>query len=358
MNKLLFLGDFYYDYNHISEDLNKLNEYINQNDYSVILNLEGSYKSGKEALKWFVLNHNEKVIEALKLLNVKAVNLANNHVLDWGESGLRDLMNDLEENNLPFFGAGLDLKEACEPEIIEMEGFKIGFLGFGWWISQCEYAKENSAGVAPLDRDTVLRQIREIKPKVDKLILFVHWGYEYEKYPLPIHRKLAHDCIDEGVDIIIGHHPHVIQVKETYKGKHIYYSLGNFYFGSRRGKFIDHSRDETGTARYGLGVLWEPESEKVTEIFVDSSPENTKICNEREMEDISDIKMESYNEFFKSNKTSQALKPYFYLDDEFKNKLKISLYKMKVKSRYSVFYLLKELGLLENFKKSIVEYLN
>jgi len=277
MNDLLFLGDFYYDYDSIQKDIIELGEYLDRKDYKVILNLEGAYKGKNKLIKWTVMSHNKKVLDALELLNVEAVTLANNHVLDWGEDGFKKIIRDLEEAYIPYFGAGLDAESALEPYIIEEKNLKIGFLGFCWDFYQGVYFDQNSGGIALLEEETVFKQIEKWKDEVDKFVIVVHWGYEYEKYPLPIHRELAHKCIEKGVDLIIGHHPHIIQVKEIYQEKPIYYSLGNFYFGSRREEFVDVPMDKTGTSKYGLGVVWNPRSEKTSEIFVESDGEGTRL---------------------------------------------------------------------------------
>jgi len=350
MKKIIFLGDFFYDYDYVKEDIKELSEFIKRNDYDVILNLEGTYKTDKPLVKWITLKQNRKVIEILKMLNVKAVNIANNHMLDWQENGLKRMIKDLENNSIPYFGAGLNLSDALKPLILEYEELKVGLLGFGWWLSECVPAKKKSAGVAPLKRKLVLKQVNDIKDKVDRIVVNLHWGYEYEKYPLPIHREFAHELIDSGVDLIIGHHPHVIQAKETYKNKGIYYSLGNFYFGSRRKRHMDIPIDKTNTARYGMGVVLNLEMNKTSELYFDSNYEFTTLIDNINVEDISDVPMDTYNQYFRDNKTSNKKKPYFYSKDIFKNNVKEIYYKMKVNVRSVYFYTLKQLGIYDSYR--------
>ena len=83
--KLLFLGDFYYDYDYIAEDIKKISDFIKKNNYTTILNLEGSIKTNNIAKKVVKLDFSDKFIEVLKMLNVQAVNLANNHIMDYGK---------------------------------------------------------------------------------------------------------------------------------------------------------------------------------------------------------------------------------------------------------------------------------
>ena len=81
-----------------------------------------------------------------------------------------------------------------------------------------------------INRKTVLEAVTVERKKCDFLVASCHWGCEYEKYPLPVHRGLARKMIDNGVDLMIGHHAHLIQAKEVFKGKNIFYGLGNFYW--------------------------------------------------------------------------------------------------------------------------------
>jgi len=334
MKKFLFLGDFFYDYDYIKDDIEELASYVQENDLEVILNLEGTYKDEKDRYtKIIMLDQSKKVIDALQKLNVTAVNIANNHMMDWGRESLKELINDLDRANIPHFGAGTNLNKALNSHIIEYEDLKIGFLGFAWLSDPLSYARKERAGVAPLKRRYVLKKVEELNKKVDRLVLSAHWGYEYERYPLPIHRKLAHDCIDRGVDLVIGHHPHIIQVKEKYKEKPIYYSLGNFYFGSRRSKFYDYPKDRTNSSRYGLGVEWDPYSESTSEMLVDSTPNRTKFKDEKSIKDINEIPLDRYNQFFKKNRTSKNIKPNLMNDQPVQN-----IFKLKIENSKEIIF--------------------
>jgi len=124
----------------------------------------------------------------------------------------------------------MNLEEATMPCIINIKDISIGLLSFGWDLIQCHKASNKTPGVAPIDKDLILQQIKVLRKKVDILIVFLHWGYELEIYPLPVHRKLARILIENGVDFVIGSHPHIIQGFEKYKNSYIFYSLGNFFF--------------------------------------------------------------------------------------------------------------------------------
>jgi len=205
--KLLFLGDLFYDYHDIKKDIISLGNIIKKNNYHVILNIENPIKTNKPIKPWINLYNTEAIIAVLKELNVIAVCLSNNHIMDWRRDGFNKLLKILTENNIQYFGAGLDLEEALEPVVLEVSGQKIGLLGFGWEEAMCVYARKNRPGVAPLRKDTILKSINQLKESVDLIVVNTHWGYEYEIYPLPIHRQLAHQMIDQGANIVIGHHP-------------------------------------------------------------------------------------------------------------------------------------------------------
>lgn len=329
MEKLLFLGDFLYNYEEINEDIEEISKWIKRNGYKVILNLEAPLKSNKALPKWINLYNTEVVFEVLKKLQVIAVNLSNNHILDWSEEGLENLIKKLKQHNILYFGAGRNIEEAKKPLIIEYNGKKIGLVSYGWKVEMCEQAEKNKAGVNPLEEELIITQCKELKEKVDILIVNFHWGYEYEIYPLPVHRKLSHKLIDENlVDCIIGHHAHVIQAKEIYNKVNIYYGLGNFYFGSRRKNFENRGIKEWHKmSRYGLGIGFNKEL-KPTEVYFKYylSEDKTKIFKKYDVFDISNIKLENYNSYFKKNRTSRR-RPSLYIYNNFEKE--ISIFKLK-----------------------------
>jgi len=169
----------------------------------------------------------ESSLELLKGFDV--VSLANNHIRDFREKGIKDTINALQNRNILHFGAGKTISEAAKPLILEKNNLKIAFLG------ATRYANANSAnkwGTAP-DKMKVLRsEISNLKQNGFFVVLYFHWGYEYVRYPSPRERNLAHRCIHAGADLIIGAHPHIYQGIEVFKGKTIVYSLGNFIFHS------------------------------------------------------------------------------------------------------------------------------
>jgi poly-gamma-glutamate capsule biosynthesis protein CapA/YwtB (metallophosphatase superfamily) len=170
---------------------------------------------------------------ALRRAGFSILTVANNHAMDYGPGSLMKTKEILRENGIPTFGAGRDLNEARLPAVIVVGNIRFGFLGYGIAHSRSVYAKKNRPGIAPIRLDDIRKDIVALRSKVDVLIVSLHWGTEYENKPSEQQRVAAHKIIDWGADMIIGHHPHVIQGIERYKGKIIAYSLGNFIFDQK-----------------------------------------------------------------------------------------------------------------------------
>ena len=341
--KLLLLGDFLYDYKNVRDDILRLGEYIKYNNYITILNLEAPLKSKDPIKKWINLFQEESIFKVLKILNVKAVNLANNHIMDWGENGLRKTIERLRDSNIVTFGAGENIIKANEAKIINIEGFKLALMGFGWDKEKCVLASKSLPGVAPMKDLYINKTIESIKNKADYSICYLHWGYEYERYPLPIHRQLAHYIIDQGTDLVIGSHPHVIQSYEIYKNKHIYYSLGNFYMGKWRKAFnIDKYIKQKRFCKYGLGIILDIESLSLNYLFFKSDDDNTRIIHDGHMIDISSIPMDKYNKYFKINRTYKE-KPSLYISkhQDLINPIKLCAYEIKYRIKRTIYKALK-----------------
>jgi len=159
-----------------------------------------------------------------------AVSLANNHVMDFGEEAFDKTKDCLDEQGIPYFGAGLKGENFNNPSIIEFAGKKIGLCGYTCDSAHPTFGDYQSNGSAVLDLDEIIYDIKALKSKVDFIIIQPHWGIQEIPFPRYSDREIAHALIDAGADAIIGHHAHVIQSREIYKGKHIFYGLGNFIF--------------------------------------------------------------------------------------------------------------------------------
>lgn len=168
------------------------------------------------------------MLPSLSAINFDVLNLANNHIMDWGAEGLETTKKALTDLGVRTIGAGCNLEKAKKPTVIERRGIKFGFLGYsksGDWI-----ATKTTPGATKLDIDLIGEDIGNLKRKVDHIIVSLHWGIEFSDYPYPNDIKIAHKLIDMGTRVILGHHPHVLQGYEEYNRGVIFYSLGNFVY--------------------------------------------------------------------------------------------------------------------------------
>ena len=182
-----------------------------------------------------------------------AVSLANNHSGDYGSEAFRETMHHLEQSGIAYFGGGKNLSEAHKPLWINRKGLKIAVLAYNEFKPRSFEAGANHPGVAWSEDTQVIADIRAAKAAgADLIIPFMHWGWEKEGKPSERQRHLAHKMIDEGAALVVGSHPHVTQGAETYKGKPIIYSLGNFVFdgfdyaAGKRGWLLRLKLDKSG----------------------------------------------------------------------------------------------------------------
>ncbi|GGD73940.1 CapA family protein [Paenibacillus nasutitermitis] len=182
--------------------------------------------------KQFVFKGSPKSLPALKEAGFDIVNLANNHTLDQGVEGLLDTLGHLEEAGMPNVGAGNDDIEAFKPVYLEANGISVAYVGLTRVLPVVSWkAGSNHPGLAEsYDSTRGLKAIKEARKQADIVVVMVHWGIERADNPNADQKRLAHEYIDAGADLVIGSHPHVLQGFETYKGKWISYSLGNFIF--------------------------------------------------------------------------------------------------------------------------------
>lgn len=164
-------------------------------------------------------------MEGLVLFDVLSV--ANNHAFDYGREALEDNLKRLKEAGIDYTGGGLNEKESRSGTIIEAEGTKIAFLGYTGSGLKNWQAEGSSSGINWLDENMV-EDIK--KTEADIIIVSMHFGEEYQLKQNEEQEYWAKMAIDSGADIVLGHHPHVVQPVEEYNGGWIAYSLGNFVF--------------------------------------------------------------------------------------------------------------------------------
>jgi poly-gamma-glutamate synthesis protein (capsule biosynthesis protein) len=173
----------------------------------------------------------KRATEFLREAGFAALCLANNHAMDYGPRGLAEMREGLEAAGLACHGAGPDEAAARAPLVLTCRGQRIGLLSY-CSVSQSSplYADGDKPGVALLDVDRGVEEVRRLRSQVDWLIVQAHWGEELCQLPTASQRHAARRLVEAGADLILGHHPHVWQPLEWIEGVPVFYSLGNCLF--------------------------------------------------------------------------------------------------------------------------------
>jgi poly-gamma-glutamate capsule biosynthesis protein CapA/YwtB (metallophosphatase superfamily) len=181
-------------------------------------------------------------LQALTAGSIDVVNLASNELMQTGQTGLVQTLDTLEQAGIHSIGAGRDQRTARRPEILDVKGQRIAYLGYS--DSDLHTATSRSAGMNTAVNDQVAADIRAIRPQVDWIVVNYHWSQDLAAYPGDWQMSMARFAVDQGADLVVGHHPNVLQGAEIYKGRAIAYSLGNFIFADSQ----DSSETDYDTA--------------------------------------------------------------------------------------------------------------
>lgn len=195
-------------------------------------NLECPIATTGQALenKIYSFRAHPRVLSVLKG-RFDALAVANNHSGDYGQTAFLETLNHLDQAGIASFGGGRNLAEAHRPLWIEKHGLSIAVLAYNEFKPRSFEAGPHWPGIAWSEDSHVLADIRAARAAgADLVIPFMHWGWEREPEPSERQRALARLMIDAGADAVVGGHPHVTQGSETYRGKPVIYSLGNFVF--------------------------------------------------------------------------------------------------------------------------------
>lgn len=191
--------------------LKKVKKVFSKDDVTIV-NLEGPFTNAtSRASKTFTFKGPASYAKILKKGSVEVVNVANNHTFDYGRKGYSDTLKTLRKNKIKYCRNGSIAYKT-------VKGVKIAFLGF----NQLE-------GITSSDVKKVIQKARKQRAKI--IIVSFHWGIERDYYPSAIQKSLGRAAIRDGATLVLGHHPHVLQGIEHYRGRYIVYSLGNFCFG-------------------------------------------------------------------------------------------------------------------------------
>jgi poly-gamma-glutamate capsule biosynthesis protein CapA/YwtB (metallophosphatase superfamily) len=197
----------------------------------VLGNLEGPLaQKAQKQNRNFSYRVKPKVATSVLRAGINVVTLANNHLVDCGREGVLETLEALAAAGVTPLGAAANQNAAHEPVIREAGGVRIGLLGY-YWNRRCA-ATANLPGSAMGVFEELETDIRQLRTRVDRVVVTFHWGRPYNPEPSPRARAKARFAIDCGAHAIVGHHPHIIQAFEVYRRCPIFYSIGNFAFGS------------------------------------------------------------------------------------------------------------------------------
>ena len=220
-----------YDYD---RNFEKLKDFALEADYFMV-NCEFTTHPDLEPSGYPTFNSNEAIFESLSEIGVDVITTANNHCLDTGLDGVDYTIDAMNQYGIENVGTR---KNASDKNYLikEVNGIKLGILAYAEYLNGLDYlldTQEKKSKVNMIDSEKIKRDIKNaIKDGAEFIVVYPHWGVEYQSYPEEYQITLARNIIDWGADMVIGNHPHVIQPREEYEAKDgrkgiIYYSLGN-----------------------------------------------------------------------------------------------------------------------------------
>ena len=215
---------------------NNFKEYFENNDL-FIANLEAPLtKTNNKIIKCGPsLKADPESFKIISECGIDILNLANNHIMDYGRVGLKDSIELIKKNNLLYHGAGQKIDQALEPLRVNKNGVRISFLAY------CEnsfnIATDDQPGCAPINEAEIIRSLQNEQQHADLIIVTLHAGPEYFPLPTPRIKSLCRNLTNYGVSAIICHHSHIIASHEVYNSVPIFYGLGNFLFDLGHSKF-------------------------------------------------------------------------------------------------------------------------
>lgn len=209
---------------------------------SVIVEDPAAYASRSEATQ-FLLHAPPSAATQLRRAGFNVLGLANNHALDLGAEGLEQAASRLQTVGIAVVGAGRDAQAALQPLLLDVRGVRVALLAFNALPDPQPNLQNGGWTQVKWGRDRATAAVGRVAERVDAVVVSVHWGYEYETTVDPDQRDTAQALLDAGADLVIGHHPHVVQSFEIHGRRAVAYSLGNFVF--------DQRQDET---RHGLAL--------------------------------------------------------------------------------------------------------
>lgn len=254
-------------------------------------NLETPVDEARRTSGYPQFNARPELLTAIKKAGVKIVSLANNHALDAGPTGLKHTIENLEAENLLFCGVGRTRQEAQEGMIVIARDIRVGFLCYTYGTNLGMPRKKSPVYVnilrdnSPDDLASAVLAVKATRKKADLVVVSLHWSDEYRTEPNAWQRQAAAELIEAGADVILGHHPHVLQPVESYTTQNgrrgvIAYSLGNFVSSQNDG--IDKKNKTRKKALRGDGIILKISATKEQEKTSITSADYVPIWTQRE----------------------------------------------------------------------------
>ncbi len=212
----------------------------------------GAPASGK-----IVMRHDPEMIRGYLAGGFDVLAFASNHCMDYGVAPFVETMELLEGHGVAYSGAGRNIHEARTPAVLERGGVRYGFLSYVLELPLGWGAGPEKPGVAPIRQDALYgppcvneedlgamaEDVRRARGKVDFLVASFHWGASQSRTLTLPQRAVAHCAIDAGVDLVVGHHPHIVQGVEVYRERPVFYALGNFVLDHDHPMFLPTARE-------------------------------------------------------------------------------------------------------------------
>ncbi|MGE5483461.1 MAG: CapA family protein [Ignavibacteriales bacterium] len=245
----------------IQHPFSKMKEYLHSGDI-VFGNLECPLTPGRDIKpQEMVLRADPGLEAALASSGFTILSLANNHIPDFGADGIADTLKNLGAAGVECVGAGSNEREAHAARYFDVKGIRLAFLAYSdpGVVPASYRAGRDTPGTALLDLETMRADIHDAGENADFVVVSMHAGTEYSEDPDSNQVRYARAAVDAGADLVLGHHPHVVQRVERYRDRYIFYSLGNFVFdqmwsrATREGMavklFISKTGNETGVEK-------------------------------------------------------------------------------------------------------------
>ncbi|WP_202077403.1 CapA family protein [Caldalkalibacillus salinus] len=256
--------------------------YFEESDLAMV-NLETAMSDRGDAEdKAYAFRTHPDFVKGLDWAGIDLVSVANNHSLDYGVVAFLDTLDELQQHEIGYVGGGVNAEEAYREQTYEVNGQTVAFLGFSRVLPDVSwYAREDQPGLASgYQEERIYQGIRQASASADLTVVYIHWGNEMELEASDDQRRIAHQMVEEGADVVIGAHPHVLQELEWHQGKLIAYSLGNFVFTmshediGRQTAILQLEIDAEGGQKATVspfrirhGAVWEAKGEEREEIL-------------------------------------------------------------------------------------------